>query len=76
MHDKNIHSKQVNFRVSQKIYDALEKRASELGKSMSLYVNDIIVDDLNSSNRQPVSADVIQMIMHRLDDIEKLLHEK
>lgn len=76
MQDKNIRSKQVNFRVSQKTYDAIEKRASELGKSMSLYVNDIVVADLNGISHQSALSDDIQMIIQRLDNIEELLQEQ
>jgi hypothetical protein len=71
--NNTIRSKQVNFRVSQKIYDAVNRRASELGKSRSLYLNDIIVADLELSGSQPASSYDIQMIMQRLDDIEELL---
>lgn len=76
MDTKTIRSKQVNFRVSQKIYDAVNRRASELGKSRSLYLNDIIVADLELSGSQPASSYDVQMIMARLDNIEELLCEK
>lgn len=76
MQDKNIRSKQVNFRVSQEVYDALKKRASDLGKSTSLYLKDIVVADLDFSRRQQTSSDDVQMIMRRLDDIEELLQER
>lgn len=70
-------TKQVNFRISEDRYNELKARADEQGKTISLYLNDLVNADLNFSKQIVMSEkEGLEEIMRKLDSIERYLYSR
>lgn len=65
----NIRDKQVNFRVSEEKYSALKERAENQGKTISLYLNDLVSADL-ALHKDSFNSDFQVEVLKRLAEIE------
>lgn len=81
-------TKQINFRIAEDLYYEVKQRADDLNKTISLYLNDLVIADLNqqkgianidiSNNPNEIGREILN-ITHEMEkikeDLEKLRND-
>lgn len=81
-------TKQINFRIAEDLYYEVKQRADDLNKTISLYLNDLVIADLNqqkgianidvSSNPNELGREILNITqeMEKIKkDLEKLRND-
>lgn len=81
-------TKQINFRIAEDLYYEVKQRADDLNKTISLYLNDLVIADLNqqkgianidiSSNSNQIGREIFNITqeMEKIKkDLEKLRND-
>lgn len=77
-------TKQINFRIAEDLYYEVKQRADDLNKTISLYLNDLVIADLNqqkgianidiSTNPNQLGREILN-ITHEMEKIKKDLEK-
>lgn len=70
-------TKQVNFRTPALLYEKISSRALQQGKSISSYMNDLAVEDIEHAEGYVLASekDMLLEILRKLNKIERRLDE-
>lgn len=81
-------TKQINFRIAEDLYYEVKQRAEDLNKTISLYINELVIADLNqhkgianidvSSNPNEIGREILNITkeMEKIkEDLEKLRND-